>query len=600
MVRRGGAESTPREQSITEHELIAQPDRRTAKWLALLPLATLGLQSTIFLGMNSARIPPIDWWALSFVCLVPWIIFTVTVSRRRVAYSASYMLGVSFYLLNTSYIRHITFAGYIAMGVYFGLFYLLFSLALRPAWLRWNLPLTVLVPVLWVASEFGRGIGPLALPFLFLSHGVYRHLALIQISDVLGSYGVSFVVAMVNGFVADCVIHRFRLGTARAGRPSLVGPFLATLLVTAASVVYGIVQLNRHTMSPGPKIAVLQGDYPLTVEPGGSGATELDKARTYFDLLEQAAVHEPDLILLPETPWYMYLNEEFLEASTFPVRLADYEELQRASRLFDEEFHRAADTHDAYVVVGAGAIEFPGTHYPSALKYNSAFVYAPHLEKKARYDKVVLVMFGEYTPFRYGRLHALYRWLDSFNPFSMPDDEFSLTAGEEFSVFEMVDSQGQAYHFGIPICFEDLIPKVSRRFTSGPAQRVVPAPPGGRKSADFLLSISNDGWFNHGSMVPQHLAVCVFRAVENRVGIARAVNTACSGFVDPDGRIHHLVNQAGRVLGPGIFGFEVARVKIDSRRSWYSLLGDWFGVLCAVIGGGVLVAARFFRTGSTN
>ncbi len=195
-------------------------------------------------------------------------------------------------------------------------------------------------------------------------------------------------------------------------------------------------------------------------------------------------------------------------------------------------------------------------------------------------------MFGEYTPFRHTRLHVVYRWLDSFNPFSLPEDEFSLTAGKEFSVWDVHDSSGREYHFGVPICFEDLMPHVSREFASGTT---------GHSPADFLLSISNDGWFHHGSMVPQHLAVCVFRAVENRVGIARSVNTACSGFVDPDGRIHHLVNDHGRILGRGIFGYEVAHVRVDSRRSLYTRWGDWFALLCAIAGAGVFVGGRIHR-----
>ncbi len=579
-----------------DHNIRAEWSSRFGRWLLALPLLTLILQSVIFLGMNWSPAGSINLWPVSFICLTPWVLFVVTARRRRTAYSLSYALGVAFFLINTTYLWHITIAGYVAVGFYFGVFYLLVALALRPAYLRWKLPLTLLVPIVWVAGEYARALGPLAFPFLYLSHGVYRQLILIQVCDIAGAFAVSFFIAMVNGFLADCAVHALGPRSPHRNSRRLLWPALIVFATGAATVGYGAIQLNRRTITDGPKIAVLQGDYPLSVDPNAPGPAEEAKAATYLDLLEQAAAAEPDLILLPETPWAMCLNEEFLTQSTFPARALYYEELQRHSRSYQQAFQQAADTYDVPIVVGAVSIEFPAAEYPNTRKFNSAFIFTPHRAHTRRYDKVVLVMFGEYTPFRHTRLHAVYRWLDSFNPFSLPEDEFSLTAGKKFSVWDVRDSSGREYHFGVPICFEDLMPHVSREFAS-PSRRTTGAAAGAAAAdrADFLLSISNDGWFHHGSMVPQHLAVCAFRAVENRVGIARSVNTACSGFVDPDGRIHHLVNDNGRILGRGIFGYEVAHVRVDSRRSLYTRWGDWFAVLCTVAGAVVFLGGRIHR-----
>ncbi len=595
-----------------DHNIRAEWSSRFGRWLLALPLLTLILQSVIFLGMNWSPAGSINLWPVSFICLTPWVLFVVTARRRRVAYLLSYALGVAFFLINTAYLWHITIAGYVAVGVYFGVFYLLVAMALRPVYLRWKLPLTLLVPIVWVAGEYARALGPLAFPFLYLSHGVYRQLILIQVCDIAGAFAVSFFIAMVNGFCADCAVHALGVCHGRVGRVSDTKstadtavahslrrrrwPALMLFVTGAATVGYGAIQLNRRTITDGPKIAVLQGDYPLSVDPNAPGPAEEVKAATYLDLLEQAAAAEPDLILLPETPWSMCLNAEFLTQSTFPARPLYYEELQRHSRSYRQAFQDAADTHDAPIVVGAFSIEFPAAEYPNMRQFNSAFIFTPQRAHPRRYDKVVLVMFGEYTPFRHTRLHVVYRWLDSFNPFSLPEDEFSLTAGKEFSVWDVRDSSGREYHFGVPICFEDLMPHVSREFAS-PPRRTASAVAGSAAAdrANFLLSISNDGWFHHGSMVPEHLAVCVFRAVENRVGIARSVNTACSGFVDPDGRIHHLVNDNGRILGRGIFGYEVAHVRVDSRRSLYTRWGDWFAVLCTVAGAVVFLVGRIHR-----
>ena len=139
-----------------DHNIRAEWSSRFGRWLLALPLLTLILQSVIFLGMNWSPAGPIDLWPVSFVCLTPWVLFVVTARRRRIAYSLSYALGVAFFLSNTAYLWHITIAGYMAVGIYFGVFYLLVALALRPAFLRWKLPLTLLVPIVWVAGEYVR------------------------------------------------------------------------------------------------------------------------------------------------------------------------------------------------------------------------------------------------------------------------------------------------------------------------------------------------------------------------------------------------------------------------------------------------------------
>jgi len=101
---------------------------------------------------------------------------------------------------------------------------------------------------------------------------------------------------------------------------------------------------------------------------------------------------------------------------------------------------------------------------------------------------------------------------------------------------------------------------------------------------DFLLNISNDGWFGRNHQQPQHLSTCVFRAVENRVGIARSVNTGISAFIDPSGRVHDQVRGDPNDNWPRQVGYSVANVMVDSRYTLYTRLGDWFGWLCVLIG----------------
>ena len=146
----------------------------------------------------------------------------------------------------------------------------------------------------------------------------------------------------------------------------------------------------------------------------------------------------------------------------------------------------------------------------------------------------------------------------------------ALTAGEDVRVFTMTtrEPESKTYRFGTPICYEDVMPYVCGRFVWDERKQ--------GKRVDFLLNISNDGWFLHRNEQQQHFAICTFRAVENRVGIARTVNTGISGFIDPDGRAHD-------TIGVGETAYRVARVTTDSRASLYPRIGDIFAGGCVLI-----------------
>ena len=338
------------------------------------------------------------------------------------------------------------------------------------------------------------------------------------------------------------------------------------------------ISFTGDTISDGPRIAILQGNYPNYVDPEmiRRQPTPRERAERYFEMLHQAGKEEPDLFLLPETPWFMYLNHEFISR---PLERWTAPWYALRPQVCYEKFRRAAETYNAYIVTGSASLEpQPLSIRAEELRYNSAFIFSPGGEKTDRYDKIHLVLIGEYVPFRYGPLRFVYLWLNKRLPFGGEDLEYSLSPGEEFNTFTMHarTQEGREYRFGTPICYENVMPYVSREFVTGAD---------GSKQCDFLLNLSNDGWFPHSWELPQHLAASVFRAVENRVGVARAVNTGISCFVDPDGRVHHKVTKNGIAVGPGVDGYRIANVRIDSRHSIYSRHGDIFAVICALLWG---------------
>ena len=551
--------------------------------MLLLSLASLILLSSIF--------APIGFWPAAFVGLVPWIVYVGGSEFAPRVYVHSFLLGSAFFLLNMQWMHHADWGGFVALALYQAAYFPVVACSLRHVVRRRRWPLALALPLVWTGCEMVRAVVLSGFPWFYLSHGFYRVLSFIQISDLVGAYGVSFIVAAVNGAVADVAFAWLATrGVVEEGPPP--GPPLVrggaedgnawnALLVrrwnvawalglVVASLVYGQFRLHQDTITPGPKVAVLQGDSLISLQ--GDETKDPEKRRQYFSMLEAAKETKADVYLLPETPWIMYLNPE--SRGLWRGHLESF-----------RAFQGFATKNGAYVVTGsASREERPSDLVAKERNYNSAAGFHPDGREPDRYDKVHLVYFGETLPFRFGRLRFIYLWLNSLVPLSGPDGnlEYSLFPGDGFHVFEMTPSStaGATYRFGIPICYEDVMPYVAREFVLGSAPT---------KRADLLLNISNDGWFGRGHQQWQHFAICVFRAVENRVGIARAVNTGISGFIDPRGRVYDLVEADAAKRWPRASGYRASTVYVDSRTTAYSRYGDWFGWFCAAAWAAIFV-----------
>lgn len=582
--------------------------------------------------------PPHAIWPLTLVCLVPWAVATCRTQRAWLVHWLSFLVGWGFFLVALRWLRPITGLGYAALGLYLAIYWTLAAWAIRTGRRHGVSPLWTL-PLAWVACEYLRATVMTGFPWLFLSHGLYRQLPLIQISDLTGAYGVTFLAGLVNGVLVELALRRWPSpGVQTSGRQLWIG-VAVTLGLLAATLGYGWYRLRQVDFenSPelhGPRIAVVQHDFPLVSTPP-YGDHPYVVLVSYLSLAAQAAREKPDLIALPETVWSAYQNIDFIEkreavsevrpgswdwafachqaASAFArgdypavnVVISDLERrLQKLAAVRPEanlpaKLPRLPAEGGAAIttLVGAVSIEqFPESTYPKVKYYNSVLIYDPDgIQRRERYDKHHLVPFGEFVPFRRGRflgldLHWLYRRLNALSPFSQGGQiEYSLTPGERFTVFDLQTASGPR-RFGTPICYEDATPYVIRGFVWARTPEY-----GWQRRVDFLVNVSNDGWFQHSNELPQHLAICAFRAVENRVSIARAVNTGISGFIDPNGRIYSVVEKDGRSFGPGVIGYDVQHVYLDRRASLYGRFGDWFALLCLFLTAILWLSAVFER-----
>ena len=533
--------------------------------------------------------PALSW--LAFFALVPWAVGVAACGSAAWAMFGSFLLGLTFWLINTYWVIPITIAGYLGMCVYLSSYFLLGGWLLRHCYQTRRLPFFIMLPVIWVGLELLRSHVITGFAWLLLGHSQYRWTQLIQIADLTGAYGVSFIVAMTNGLLLDLLLQPLFLRTRRGSKPSVTVAVGTAVLIGVGvfALVYGWRQLNGGRFRPGPRIAVVQENFPISVTRTGENDRVVFEAYRKLSV-EAAEKYKPDLIVWPESMAQPYLYPKIIEQPTeqgsypgFKIINGETMKLFPRSNSALEDFRNAQYVQKAvtelarqlktYMLVGAASRVFSSVpdnrSQVDVHQLNSSFLIWPDgsLLPSQRYDKVHLVPFGEYIPFRKA-FPPLYDLIIKLSPYQF---DHSIYEGSVLTVFSLTTADGlSSYRFSTPICYEGTVPDLCRRFVK----------PAGGPKIDFLVNVSNDGWFNTSWELNQHLVCYVFRAVENRIPIARAVNTGISGFVDSNGRIHDLVSDNGRTRG--VKGISAASLRLDSQTSIYTRTGDWFALLCGI------------------
>lgn len=517
---------------------------------------------------------PIGWGWLAWVSLVPFILVCRAEEKSSRLVIAGYIVSLLYWLGNLYWIFPVTWAGWFAFCAYTAVLWPILALSVRFCRGK-GLPLFLAVPVLFVGAERLQGLFLGGFFWRFLGHSQYANITLIQIADIFGAAGVSFLVGMVNGLAAELIIAG-RENPARAGQ---VSNFLKAGLVCAAlaaTVCYGRWRIGQSEefVEAGPLVGSVQSNIPQSVKQTFQASEEI-----FEEVLENSKASAragAELIVWPET-----MVQAILNAEVWPF-LASGE----THKLYDEVIREhASDT--AFVLAGGYRAELrqQGGLTGSLARYNSAFLYGPDGEQSDKqYSKIHLVPFGEFVPFR-RTFPPLYNLLMMFTPY---DYDYSLDAGTEYTVFEMGGGEGEdgrIYRFSVMICYEDAVPAIARRFARGE---------GGQKQLDWLVNISNDGWFvqqKDGEIIPstelaQHAAVCAFRAVENRLAVVRSVNTGISCLIDTLGRIRNgfeggnLPHQA--MARRACAGWFVDTVPIDKRTTFFNKYGQWLDFSCVM------------------
>ena len=422
--------------------------------------------------------PNFNLWIFAWFGFLP-LFFVLEGKNRIKAFLFSYFTGVIFWAGAIYWLVHVTLSGTIILILYLALYFGFFGLIVScsgPLTLRF----TLLIPSAWVLLEYLRSHLLTGFPWALLGYSQYLNLPVIQIADITGAWGVSFLVMIVNAGIYSLV--RKRVAAVRSPRIFVIS--LLCLMIVLAYGYYKIYETKRQRDSGQRiKISVIQANIPQELKWDARAKDFV--IQEYFVLTKQAAKEKPDLIIWPEA--------------------ASPEVVGEQNQYFQDIKSLAQETNTPLLF---GAVLVQDQFY-----HNSALLLSRKGIWLSRYDKLHLVPFGEYIP-----LKKIFGFLETIAPIG------DIVPGKEYTVFKLLafNSQPPA-KFAVLICFEDLFPELSRELK--------------KRGADFLVNITNDAWYKKTSAPFQHLQASAFRAVENRVSLARAANTGVSGFISPEGKI---------------------------------------------------------------
>ncbi len=505
--------------------------------------------------------PPFDQGWLCWIALTPltaalWLSSSAGRWQPLRLAGLGYTMGLVFFWMSLHWITEVTTLGWFVFAFYLALFpaawALFVGIVARPTagpapflHSSTNLRLAVIGAVGWTGIEWVRGTLFTGFGWNSLGVALWQNTALLQIADFAGVGGVSFLIVMVN-LTAVLTVRRLTLEVGHVRiRPHY--DFTLTLALVALAFTYGVRHFYRPPVPSVPlKVAAIQANIPQDQK--WDPVFERRIMEIYRQQSEAAIALEPDLLVWPE-------------AAT-PQALLNNLDMQREATALLEK-------HGGPFLLGT-------VHFTTNQAFNSAVLLQPDGDVQL-YNKIHLVPFGEYVPFR--ETFPLFAWAVGDQ---VPSD---FDAGTETRVLDAtpkpmrnpghipflpasiaLDFARHPVRIAPLICFEDTLGDLTRHFAA--------------RGAQLLVTLTNDGWFRESAGSRQHLANSVFRAAETKLPMVRVANTGVTCFIDHLGRITETLRSAdGSTFIEG-FLFGTVQVPLDPQKTFYTRHGDLFALVC--------------------
>jgi apolipoprotein N-acyltransferase len=375
---------------------------------------------------------------------------------------------------------------------------------------------------------------------------------LTRLAPITGVYGLSFLIAAVNALW----LIRIRIRERRFTRPALT---LAGVIIVVLYVA-GLRLIANPKPSPTTATATLVQE---NLEVGAANTGPQPSTQQFLDSFSYLSRYpSPRFLLgipeLADTPSvFLIRNPTPAEGANpsapipTPTDLIVWPESPAPFEDIDPQFNAAmsalARAAQAPIIVGNTGFERSTTAKSGYTMYNRASFLTPDGTVAGHYDKMHLVPFGEYVPYKQFFFFAksLLNEVGLFEP------------GKQRTVFK---TGGHTY--GIFICYESIFGDEIRQLA--------------QQGADVLINISNDGWYGNTSAAWQHLNMVRMRAIENHRWILRATNTGVTAAINPYGRVTAAAPRHQRTSIRVHFGYE-------NDLTFYVRYGDLFAYACALI-----------------
>ncbi len=462
-------------------------------WIALVPL---------FFALKDAE--PREGLKIGFltglvahVGILYWIAYVVV----QYGYLPIYV-GIAAMLLLAAYLSFYTAC--FAMGIVF----------LRGK----GIPLFLSAPLIWTILEYLRSHLLTGFPWENLAYSQYLYLNIIQISDITGTYGITFTIVLINAVLYDLLSVQYR-------KKILFAEAVTACMIIVLIFSYGhfrteaIGELSKK--APLLEVSIVQGNIDQNLKWNSLYQRQTIDIYRSLSLNLKSLPSRGGLIVWPETavPFYFQQHDQLQEA------VVDIGKTSGSALLFGSPSYEKDNNSTSYM--------------------NSAFLLKPDGTITGRYDKVHLVPYGEYVPLRryFPFIGKLVAGVGDFNP------------GKGFYPLSI-----DGHRLGVLICYEGIFPEAAGDYK--------------RAGAELLVNITNDAWFGKTSAPTQHLSMTVFRAIENRLSLVRAANTGISAIIDPTGEI---ISRTGLFERTALKG----EVKIIDEKTCYAAYGDLFVFVCA-------------------
>jgi apolipoprotein N-acyltransferase len=455
--------------------------------------------------------PPFPTGFLAYFALVP-LLFALKDKTPKQHLVLAYLFGMTFNATVLFWTWRVTLPGTVAMILILALYWAF------PFWIFgqmkkvWGYRAYFLLPLLLVGLEYFRTLGELAFPWTNLSYTQSYYTSWLQILIFAGDTLLSFWIVLLNLLIFWAVKN--------VGGKRWFG-LIAGVILWLIPGLYGAAVLEKAAVEPKFKVALLQGNID-SYQKWDAAHTQAS-FDTYRELAFVAAAAGADFLVWPETAAPCYLLQE-------PA--------------YHYQVMAIAQTAKKEMLVGT--LEYQTVGPNQYLYYNAAYHFDTLGRASDPYCKIHLVPFGETIPFS-GKVKILQ---------DIHVGQADFTPGD--SILLMQSSFGR---YGVLVCFEAVFPDMVRRFVL--------------KGADFLVGITNDGWYGRTSGPYQHERIALFRAVENRIPLVRAANSGVSAGFDPYGRV---ITESELFKKQIVF----AEISLRSETTFYSRWGNFFPQTCSV------------------